>query len=90
MASDFTVDRNSSKWVLGPNGYLIEYGVDEAAIEFNPDGSYKGVLVEPAAMNRIPHSVTPSVANGWLKSSNVTVTNGLNNTLSETYKSTRI
>ena len=49
MAQDFTVDRNSPKWVLGADGYLKEYANDEAAIEFNPDGSYKGVLVEPAS-----------------------------------------
>ena len=52
MASDFTVDRNSPKWVLGSDGYLKEYAADEPAIEFNADGSYKGVLVEPAATNR--------------------------------------
>ena len=51
MASDFTVDRNSPKWVLGSDGYLKEYANDEAAIEFNADGSYKGVLVEPASTN---------------------------------------
>jgi len=51
MAQDFTVDRNSSKWVLGSDGYLKEYANDEAAIEFNADGSYKGVLVEPQSVN---------------------------------------
>ena len=51
MAQDFTVDRNSPKWVLGADGYLKEYTTDQAAIEFNADGSYKGVLVEPAATN---------------------------------------
>ena len=51
MPQDFTVDRNSSKWVLGSDGYLKEYANDEAAIEFNADGSYKGVLVEPESVN---------------------------------------
>jgi hypothetical protein len=51
MAQDFTVDRNSPKWVLGADGYLKEYANDEAAIEFNADGSYKGVLVEPESVN---------------------------------------
>ena len=51
MASDFTVERNSSKWVLGDNGYLEEYIADAPAIEFNADGSYKGVLVEPESVN---------------------------------------
>jgi len=49
MASDFTVERNSKKYVLGADGYLKEYIADAAAIEFNADGSYKGVLVEPAS-----------------------------------------
>jgi len=49
MASDFTVDRNSKKYVLGADGYLKEYIADAPAIEFNADGSYKGVLVEPAS-----------------------------------------
>ena len=51
MAQDFTVDRNSPKWVLGSDGYLKEYIADEPAIEFNADGSYKGVLVEPQSVN---------------------------------------
>ena len=49
MSFDFTVERNSSKWVLGADGYLKEYIADAPAIEFNADGSYKGVLVEPAS-----------------------------------------
>jgi len=56
MASDFTVDRNSPKYVLGSDGYLKEYANDEPAIEFNADGSYKGVLVEPASTNDITYS----------------------------------
>ena len=51
MSLDFRVDRNSPKWVLGPNGYLIQYVNDAPAIEFNADGSYKGVLVEPQSVN---------------------------------------
>ena len=50
---DFTVDRASKKYVLGADGYLKEYANDEPAIEFNPDGSYKGVLIEPSATNEI-------------------------------------
>ena len=51
MSFDFTVERNSPKWVLGSDGYLKEYIADAPAIEFNADGSYKGVLVEPQSIN---------------------------------------
>jgi len=49
--ADFTVDRNSAKYVLGSGGDIISYATDEPAFEFNADGSYKGLLVEPAATN---------------------------------------
>ena len=49
--SDFTVDRNSTKYVLGSGGTIVSYATDEPAFEFNADGSYKGLLVEPAATN---------------------------------------
>jgi len=48
---DFTVDRNSTKYVLGSGGTIVSYPTDEPAIEFNADGTYKGLLVEPAATN---------------------------------------
>ena len=48
---DFTVDRNSTKYVLGSGGTIVPVATDEPAIEFNADGSYKGLLVEPAATN---------------------------------------
>jgi hypothetical protein len=53
---DFTVDRNSTKYVLGSGGDIISYATDEPAFEFNSDGSYKGLLVEPAATNLIIQS----------------------------------
>ena len=65
MASDFTVDRNSSKWVLGDNGYLKEYTTDQPAIEFNADGSYKGVLVEPQSINEAKASEDVDNATYW-------------------------
>jgi len=65
MASDFTVDRNSSKWVLGADGYLKEYTTDQPAIEFNADGSYKGVLVEPAGTNEALQSEDLDNATYW-------------------------
>ena len=53
---DFTVDRNSTKYVLGSGGDIISYATDEPAFEFNSDGSYKGLLVEPAATNIATYS----------------------------------
>ena len=50
---DFTVDRNSTKYVLGSGGSYVSYATDEPAFEFNSDGSYKGLLVEPASTNQI-------------------------------------
>jgi hypothetical protein len=60
---DFTVDRNSTKYVLGSGGNIISYATDEPAFEFNADGSYKGLLVEPAATNLISRS--EDITTGW-------------------------
>ena len=65
MSFDFTVERNSTKWVLGADGYLKEYANDEAAIEFNADGSYKGVLVEPQSVNEALQSEDLDNATYW-------------------------
>ena len=65
MSFDFTVERNSSKWVLGADGYLKEYIADAAAIEFNADGSYKGVLVEPQSINEARQSEDLDNATYW-------------------------
>ena len=65
MSFDFTVERNSSKWVLGADGYLKEYIADAPAIEFNADGSYKGVLVEPASTNEAKASEDLDNATYW-------------------------
>ena len=59
---DFTVDRNSTKYVLGSGGTIISYATDEPAFEFNADGSYKGLLVEPAATN---YDTASSSLAGW-------------------------
>ena len=72
MAQDFTVDRNSPKWVLGADGYLKEYANDEAAIEFNADGSYKGVLVESQSINLCLQS--EDINTTWTANSNATPT----------------
>ena len=65
MASDFTVERNSTKWVLGAEGVLTEYIADAPAIEFNADGSYKGVLVEPQSINEQKASEDLDDATYW-------------------------
>lgn len=49
--NDLTVDRDFTKRVLGSAGTLVSYGTDEPAFEFNADGSYRGLLIEPAATN---------------------------------------
>jgi len=69
---DFTVDRNSTKYVLGSSGDIISYATDEPAFEFNADGSYKGLLVEPAATNVCLQSEDSSTT--WAASGDTTVT----------------
>ena len=73
MASDFTVERNSSKWVLGADGYLKEYIADAPAIEFNADGSYKGVLVEPQSINEARANEDLDNATYWDDSGDVSI-----------------
>jgi len=68
---DFTVDRNDKKYVLGSGGTIIEYAEDEPAFEFNADGSYKGLLVEPAATNVCIQS--EDISTSW-GPSNATIT----------------
>jgi len=69
---DFTVDRNSTKYVLGSGGDIISYATDQPAFEFNADGSYKGLLVEPAATNICLQSEDLSTT--WTANANATVT----------------
>ena len=61
--SDFTVDRNSTKYVLGNGGTIVPVATDEPAFEFNADGTYKGLLVEPAATNVCKQS--EDIATSW-------------------------
>jgi hypothetical protein len=51
MATDFTVDRNTVKYVLNSSGDIASVAIDTPAIEYNTDGTYKGLLVEPASTN---------------------------------------
>jgi hypothetical protein len=48
---DFTVTRASTKNVLGSAGLYVSVANDTPAFEFNTDGSYRGLLVEPGATN---------------------------------------
>lgn len=61
---DFTVARNSTKWVVGSNGSLTSYAAHEPAFEFNADGTYKGLLVEPASKNEIRNNTGNGAAVG--------------------------
>lgn len=50
----FTVNRDSPKWVLNSSGYLST-GSSESnypSFEFNPDGTYKGLLIETETKNQ--------------------------------------
>jgi hypothetical protein len=52
----FTVTRASTKNVLGDAGLYVSVANDTPAFEFNTDGSYRGLLVEPGATNLALHS----------------------------------
>jgi len=69
---DFTVDRDTAKYVLGSGGDIISYATDQPAFEFNADGSYKGLLVEPAATNLCLQS--EDISTTWTASGDTTVT----------------
>ena len=55
-AGDFDVVRATTATYLGSDGLIKTAANDEPRIEFNPDGSYKGLLVEPAATNLVLRS----------------------------------
>ena len=55
-AGDFDVVRATTATYLGSDGLLKTAANNEPRIEFNPDGSYKGLLVEPAATNLLLRS----------------------------------
>jgi hypothetical protein len=48
---DFTVVRAGTKWVLNSSGVLSEVANNVPAFEFNANGTYRGLLVEPAGTN---------------------------------------
>jgi hypothetical protein len=60
---DFTVTRASTKLRIGSNGLYGSVANNVPAFEFNTDGSYRGLLVEPGATNQIRNnSMTGAVA----------------------------
>jgi len=63
---DFTVTRASTKNVLGSNGLYQSVANNVPAFEFNADGSYRGLLVEPGATNLALQSQAFNEAN-WSK-----------------------
>jgi hypothetical protein len=63
---DFTVVRSTVKNVLNSSGVLASVAVNTPAFEFNTDGSYKGLLVEPGATNLATYSQAFDDAS-WVK-----------------------
>ena len=55
-AGDFDVARATTATYLGSDGLIKTAANNEPRIEFNADGSYKGLLVEPAATNLVLRS----------------------------------
>jgi hypothetical protein len=53
---DFTVARTTVKYVLNASGVLASVAADTPAFEFNADGTYRGLLVEPAGTNLVIRS----------------------------------
>jgi len=72
LAREFTVNRNSSKWVLGSNGYLYEVPADQPALEYYSDGTFRGALVEPASTNLNTRSDNFG-ASPWIKGGNALI-----------------
>jgi hypothetical protein len=53
----FVVTRASTKLRIGSNGLYGSVANNVPAFEFNTDGSYRGLLVEPGATNLNPYSI---------------------------------
>jgi hypothetical protein len=69
---DFTVVRSTVKNVLNSSGVLASVAINTPAFEFNADGSYKGLLVEPGATNLLTYS--QALDNGVYSPVNITLT----------------
>jgi len=55
-SGEFDFARNSGATYVGADGLIKNAAINEPRIEFNPDGSYKGLLVEKTATNKVLHS----------------------------------
>jgi hypothetical protein len=67
LTGDFyTVTRASTKNVLGSAGLYVSVANNVPAFEFNTDGSYKGLLVEPGATNIVPNGLAYNASTGIL------------------------
>ena len=73
MATDFTVDRDTVKYVLNSSGDIASVAIDTPAIEYNTDGTYKGLLVEPASTNLCLQS--EDISTGWFTLNTTITTN---------------
>jgi len=71
-SGDFTVARNSTATYLGADGLIKTAAINEPRIEFNVDGSYKGLLVEPQRTNLLRRS--EEFDNSYWTKLNATVT----------------
>jgi hypothetical protein len=56
IASFVTFTRASTKNVLGASGSYVSYAVDQPAVEYNGDGTVKGLSLEDLSTNVILHS----------------------------------
>jgi hypothetical protein len=65
---DFTVTRASTKNILGSAGLYVSVANNVPAFEFNADGTYRGLLVEPGATNLMLRSQEFNDA-AWAKTS---------------------
>jgi hypothetical protein len=63
---DFTVVRSTVKNVTNASNILEEVPINTPAFEFNFDGSFKGLLVEPGATNLLTYSQAFDDAS-WIK-----------------------
>jgi len=57
-AGDFTVTRNGTGTFIGKDGLIKTALANEPRFEYNPNGTFKGVLVEPSSTNLITDSTT--------------------------------
>jgi hypothetical protein len=75
-SGDFTVTRNGAATYLGQDGFIKTALANEPRFEYNFDGTFKGVLVEPATTNMVLNisnftrysiggAITPIITNNY-------------------------